>query len=45
MSRRERTVLAVVLALFAFAHVGGMFMLQDAQATPNNPAALILQGD
>jgi|307.fasta_scaffold177322_2 hypothetical protein len=45
MSRREKIVLAVVLTLFAIAHIGGVFMLQGAQATPRAPAAFINQGD
>jgi hypothetical protein len=45
MSRREKLLLAVVLALFAAAHVGGAFMMRGAQATPSAPAELTHQGD
>jgi hypothetical protein len=45
MSRREKLLLAVVLALFAIAHVGGAFMLGGALATQGTPAALVHQGD
>jgi hypothetical protein len=45
MSRREKLLLGVVLALFAIAHISGAFMLRGAQATPAAPATLIHQGD
>ena len=45
MSRREKIVLAVVLALFAITHISGVFMLRGAQATPQAPATLTFQGD
>ncbi len=45
MSRREKLLLAIVLALFAVAHIGGAFMMTGANATHGTPAALIHQGD
>jgi hypothetical protein len=45
MSHREKLLLAIVLALFAIAHIGGAFMLTGANATHATPAALTLQGD
>jgi hypothetical protein len=45
MSRREKLLLAIVLALFAIAHVGGAFMLGGALATQGTPAVLVHQGD
>jgi hypothetical protein len=45
MSSREKVLLAIVLALFAIAHVGGAFMMKGAHATQETPAALTHQGD
>jgi hypothetical protein len=45
VSRQEKLLLGIALALFAIAHIGGAFVLQGAQATPQAPAALIQQGD
>ena len=45
MSRREKLLLGVVLALFAIAHISGAFMLRGAQATPNAPDNFTYQGD
>jgi flagellar basal body-associated protein FliL len=45
MSSREKILLAVVLALFAIAHVAGAFMMGGAHATQEAPAALTYQGD
>jgi hypothetical protein len=45
MSRREKLLLAVVLALFVIAHVGGAIMLGGALATQGTPAAVVHHGD
>jgi hypothetical protein len=45
MSKREKLLLGVVLALFAIAHISGAFMLRGAQATPKAPDTFTHQGD
>jgi len=45
MSSREKLLLAIVLALFATAHIGGALMMNGAHATQEAPAALTHQGD
>jgi hypothetical protein len=45
MSHREKLLLAIALAFFAIAHIGGASILRGAQATPQAPAVLINQGD
>jgi hypothetical protein len=38
----RKVVLAIVLALFAIAHISGAFTMTGAHATHRTPAALIL---
>jgi len=46
MSQREKILVAVVLALFALAHIGGAFVLSGAsRAQVPDPFQLVHHGD